>query len=114
MQEINLFSEVGLNHYLILSAVLFTIGMSGVLLRRNLIVILMSVELVTSSTVANGGPTCKSVRLVGLLPAPVKSNKFKKNRYHSRDNNPVLGSVNGVRGAGMVVTLSGLGTGWTQ
>lgn len=33
------------NHYLILSAALFSIGMAGVLLRRNIIVLFMSIEL---------------------------------------------------------------------
>ncbi len=36
---------VGLEHYLILSAVLFTIGLYGALSKRNAIVILMSIEL---------------------------------------------------------------------
>ena len=36
---------VPLNHYLILGAVMFAIGVLGVLVRRNLIVILMSIEL---------------------------------------------------------------------
>lgn len=49
MQEISLFSQVGLNHYLILSAILFTIGLSGVLLRRNLIVVMMSIELMLNA-----------------------------------------------------------------
>ncbi len=38
--------EVGLIHYLILAAILFTIGISGIFLnRKNVIVILMSIEL---------------------------------------------------------------------
>ncbi len=38
--------EIGLTHYLILSALLFTIGIFGIFLnRRNVIVILMSIEL---------------------------------------------------------------------
>ncbi len=38
--------EIGLQHYLFLSALLFTIGVSGIFLnRKNVIVILMSVEL---------------------------------------------------------------------
>ena len=49
MQETNLFVNIGLNHYLVLSAVLFTIGLSGVLLRRNLIVVLMCVELMLNA-----------------------------------------------------------------
>ena len=40
---------VPLNHYLILSAVVFAIGVLGVLLRRNLIVILMSIELMLNA-----------------------------------------------------------------
>jgi NADH-quinone oxidoreductase subunit K len=40
---------VTLNWYLSLSAVLFTIGVLGVMLRRNAIVILMSVELMLNS-----------------------------------------------------------------
>jgi len=38
-----------LTSYLILSAILFTIGILGVLLRRNAIVILMSVELMLNA-----------------------------------------------------------------
>lgn len=38
-----------LNYYLLLSAVLFVIGTAGVLIRRNLIVILMSVELMLNA-----------------------------------------------------------------
>ncbi|HUF09908.1 MAG TPA: NADH-quinone oxidoreductase subunit NuoK [Rhodothermales bacterium] len=41
--------EVPLNWYLALSAVLFTIGVLGVLLRRNVIVIFMSVELMLNA-----------------------------------------------------------------
>jgi NADH-quinone oxidoreductase subunit K len=36
---------ITLGEYLIVSAILFTIGLAGVMLRRNLIVILMSLEL---------------------------------------------------------------------
>ncbi len=42
-------SSVGLNHYLILSALLFSFGVVGVLMRRNIIVILMSVELMLNA-----------------------------------------------------------------
>ena len=38
-----------LNHYLILSAVIFAIGVIGVVVRRNLIVILMSIELMLNA-----------------------------------------------------------------
>ena len=38
-----------LNHYLILSSVLFTIGTAGVLLRRNLITVLLSIEVMLNA-----------------------------------------------------------------
>ncbi len=41
--------QVGLSHYLILAAVIFCIGTIGVMLRRNLLVILMSVELMLNA-----------------------------------------------------------------
>ncbi len=41
--------EIGLNHYLALSAILFFIGVYGFLFRRNLIVILMSVEVMLNA-----------------------------------------------------------------
>ena len=41
--------RVGLEHYLILSAILFVLGMVGVLMRRNVIVILMSIELMLNA-----------------------------------------------------------------
>lgn len=41
--------NVGINHYLILSGILFVLGMLGVLLRRNAIVILMSIELMLNA-----------------------------------------------------------------
>ena len=37
------------NYYIILSAVLFSIGVAGVLLRRNAIIIFMSIELMLNS-----------------------------------------------------------------
>jgi len=40
---------VPLNYYLILSAVIFSIGVIGVLIRRNLIVVLMSIELMLNA-----------------------------------------------------------------
>tara|TARA_B110001454_G_scaffold219198_1_gene251547 strand:+ start:121434 stop:121757 length:324 start_codon:yes stop_codon:yes gene_type:complete len=45
----NVFTDISLNHYLVLSSILFVIGMAGVLLRRNVIVILMSVELMLNA-----------------------------------------------------------------
>lgn len=41
--------EITLNHYLLLSAVLFLIGILGVMLRRNALVIFMSVELMLNA-----------------------------------------------------------------
>lgn len=41
--------EIGLNHYLWLAAVLFSIGVIGVLTRRNVLIIFMSVELMLNS-----------------------------------------------------------------
>ena len=38
-----------LNHYLILSAILFVIGVVGVLVRRNIIIIFMSIELMLNA-----------------------------------------------------------------
>jgi NADH-quinone oxidoreductase subunit K len=40
---------IGLGHFLALSAILFGIGMSGVLIRRNVLVIFMSIELMLNS-----------------------------------------------------------------
>jgi NADH-quinone oxidoreductase subunit K len=40
---------ISLNHYLILSAVLFSIGTAGVFLRRNLITILLSIEIMLNA-----------------------------------------------------------------
>jgi len=39
----------GLNHYLVVSALLFSLGLCGVLARRNLIVIYMSLELMLNA-----------------------------------------------------------------
>lgn len=41
--------EVGYAHFLVLAAVLFLIGVIGVLLRRNALIILMSVELMLNA-----------------------------------------------------------------
>jgi len=40
---------IPLNHYLILSALLFSIGTSGVFLRRNLITVLLSIEIMLNA-----------------------------------------------------------------
>lgn len=41
--------NIGLNHYLILSALLFSMGMIGLMMRRNALVMLMSVELMLNA-----------------------------------------------------------------
>lgn len=45
--------DIGTTHYLVLSAMLFVIGMVGILTRRNMIVVLMSIELVLNSANLN-------------------------------------------------------------
>ncbi|RME20241.1 MAG: NADH-quinone oxidoreductase subunit NuoK [Deltaproteobacteria bacterium] len=40
---------IGLNHYLVLSGLLFVLGAVGVLVRRNALVILMSIELMLNA-----------------------------------------------------------------
>jgi NADH-quinone oxidoreductase subunit K len=40
---------ITLNHYLVLSAVLFSIGTAGVFLRRNIITLLLSVEIMLNA-----------------------------------------------------------------
>lgn len=41
--------SIGFEHYLILSAFLFVIGAAGVLLRRNLLIILLSIEIMVNA-----------------------------------------------------------------
>ena len=41
--------EIGYGHFLALAAVLFVIGVAGVLIRRNALIILMSVELMLNA-----------------------------------------------------------------
>jgi NADH-quinone oxidoreductase subunit K len=46
--------EIGLTHYLTVAAILFTIGVAGIILnRKNIIIILMSVELILLSVNIN-------------------------------------------------------------
>ena len=40
---------ITLNHYLVLSAILFSIGTAGVFLRRNLITLLLSIEIMLNA-----------------------------------------------------------------
>jgi NADH-quinone oxidoreductase subunit K len=41
--------KIGLEHYLVVSAILFAIGLLGVLIRRNLLIIYMSLELMLNA-----------------------------------------------------------------
>ncbi|TAK27951.1 MAG: NADH-quinone oxidoreductase subunit NuoK [Chloroflexota bacterium] len=41
--------SVGLNHYIVVSAILFSIGLYGALSRRNAVTILMSIELMLNA-----------------------------------------------------------------
>lgn len=45
--------ELGLNHYLMLSVLLFAIGAIGVLIRRNVILVLMCLELMFNAANIN-------------------------------------------------------------
>jgi len=45
----NTIKSVPLNHYIILCAIIFSIGVIGVLIRRNAIIIFMSVELMLNA-----------------------------------------------------------------
>jgi NADH-quinone oxidoreductase subunit K len=40
---------IGVTHYLVLSAILFSIGVAGVLTRRNALIIFMSIELMLNA-----------------------------------------------------------------
>ncbi len=40
---------IGLHHYLIVSALMFSIGLVGMLTRRNILMILLSIELILNS-----------------------------------------------------------------
>ena len=49
MLNTDFITQIGLNHYLVLSAVMFFMGMGGVLFRRNVIVLLMCIELMLNA-----------------------------------------------------------------
>jgi NADH-quinone oxidoreductase subunit K len=49
MQSLSSYASVGLNHYLILAALVFAIGLLCVLLRKNVIVMLMGIELMLNA-----------------------------------------------------------------
>ena len=46
-------SQVGLTHYLFISAILFALGIFGVVTRRNAIMVLMGIELILNSANIN-------------------------------------------------------------
>ena len=54
-----------LQHYLALSAIIFTIGMTGVLVRRNLIIMFMSVELMLNAVNINLAAFSKFLNALG-------------------------------------------------
>ncbi|GAB1418931.1 NADH-quinone oxidoreductase subunit NuoK [Bacteroidales bacterium] len=45
--------EVGLNHYLVVSALLFTLGLFGVISRKHAIMVLMGLELILNAANIN-------------------------------------------------------------
>ncbi|MGA2395411.1 MAG: NADH-quinone oxidoreductase subunit NuoK [Candidatus Lustribacter sp.] len=45
--------DIGITHYLVVAAILFLIGMVGVITRRNVMIIFMSIELMLSSVNLN-------------------------------------------------------------
>jgi NADH-quinone oxidoreductase subunit K len=45
--------SIPLSHYLILSAILFAIGLAGALTRKNAIVVLMGIEIMFNSAILN-------------------------------------------------------------
>ena len=45
----DLFFDIGYSHFLVLAALLFLIGVVGVIVRRNALIILMSVELMLNA-----------------------------------------------------------------
>lgn len=49
MLNISALTPVGLTHYLVVASILFVIGAVGVLMRKNMIVILMSIELMLNA-----------------------------------------------------------------
>lgn len=45
--------EITTNHYLVVSLLLFGIGLAGILVRRNMITVLMSIELILNAVNVN-------------------------------------------------------------
>ncbi len=46
-------TQIGLNHFLIISTILFSLGLFGVVTRRNAIMVLMGVELILNAANIN-------------------------------------------------------------
>jgi NADH-quinone oxidoreductase subunit K len=46
-------AEIGILHYLIVAALLFVLGVIGVLTRRNVVIVLMSIELILNAVNLN-------------------------------------------------------------
>lgn len=59
---------IGLEHYLTLSGMLFTLGLCGVMMRRNVILVLMSVEIMLNA--ANIALVAFNKHLAVANPAP--------------------------------------------
>lgn len=49
MPATSFLTEIGLQHYLVLASILFVTGLAGVLMRRNVIVIMMCIELMLNA-----------------------------------------------------------------
>lgn len=49
MLNTDIINNIGIYHYLVLGALLFSMGLAGILLRKNVIVMLMSVELMLNA-----------------------------------------------------------------
>ena len=45
--------EVGLNHYLVVSAILFALGVYGIVTRKNAVMVLMGIELILNAANIN-------------------------------------------------------------
>ncbi|MBP7184488.1 MAG: NADH-quinone oxidoreductase subunit NuoK [Saprospiraceae bacterium] len=48
-ENIEVLQQIPISHYIILSSILFSIGVTGVLMRRNAIIILMCIELMLNA-----------------------------------------------------------------
>ncbi len=49
MLDLNEFMHIGIHHYIALSLILFAVGMMGVMIRTNVLIILMSIELMLNA-----------------------------------------------------------------